>query len=399
MSQRVTRLDSLFRGLALLSPLLFALLVVDLLTPHAMIDPTLRLLNWLLGIVISPFAMLISALILWRVPGNSVGRLLLLFTYGVIGWQFAFMNQPEAIVTLPYLLVNAYFLIVAFPAFGCIPLVFPDGNAYPRRAVWWIVATEPVAVIMMILYWLSRASSGNAQGHLSLIEGLRIPSLEPLNETFLLIAVNVTSVIMLVSIVSLLMRYRRSDPPQRRQIKWLAWGGGLALLLIGVDGIAQGIPSLGIPIAYFDYPAYLSSILIPLSIGAAILRNRLWDIDVIIRRTLIYSVVTGLMAVVYFGGVALMQNVFTAITGQESPLAIVASTLAIAALFTPLRNRVQAFVDRRFYRSKYDAEQTLEAFAGSLRDEVELEHLQAALMNVVEETLQPESIDLWVAQR
>jgi hypothetical protein len=136
----------------------------------------------------------------------------------------------------------------------------------------------------------------------------------------------------------------------------------------------------------------------PIGITIALLRYRLYDVDVVIRRTLIYSSITVLLALVYFGGVAVMQNVFHALTGQESPLAVVASTLAIAALFTPVRRRVQDVVDRRFFRRKYDAERTVDQFARAVRDEVDVDRLRGALLGVVEETMQPEYVSLWVRE-
>jgi hypothetical protein len=142
----------------------------------------------------------------------------------------------------------------------------------------------------------------------------------------------------------------------------------------------------------------LSSVFIPISIGIAILSYRLWDIDIIIRKTLQYALLTGLLALVYFGTVVLLQNIFESLTGQQSPVVIVISTLGIAALFNPLRHRVQEFIDRRFFRKKYDAEQALARFATVARDEVELDILTAKLVNAIDETLQPEEINLWLKQ-
>lgn len=138
-------------------------------------------------------------------------------------------------------------------------------------------------------------------------------------------------------------------------------------------------------------------LMIPLGIGISILRHRLYDIDVIIRRTLQYAFLTGLLALAYFGGVVVLQTLFNPLTGStNSPLVTVITTLGIAALFNPLRHRVQDFIDRRFYRKKYNAEQALAQFAATARDEVDMEKLTAALLRVVEETVQPEKASLWL---
>ena len=140
----------------------------------------------------------------------------------------------------------------------------------------------------------------------------------------------------------------------------------------------------------------LSLLLIPLTIGVAVLRSHLFDIDVVINRTLVYGSLTTVLVALYFGGIVLLQRLFVALTSEQSTLAVVASTLLIAALFNPLRRRIQSFIDRRFYRSKYDAAKTLEAFSTRLRDETDLEALNDDLVGVVRETMQPAHVSLWL---
>jgi hypothetical protein len=139
--------------------------------------------------------------------------------------------------------------------------------------------------------------------------------------------------------------------------------------------------------------------LIPLSIGVAILRSGLYEIDIIINRTLVYGPLTAMLVALYFGGIVLLQRVFVALTGEKSTLAVVASTLLIAALFSPLRRGTQSFIDRRFYRNKYDARKTLESFSTKLRDETDLEALNEELVGVVRETMQPAHVSLWLREQ
>jgi hypothetical protein len=140
----------------------------------------------------------------------------------------------------------------------------------------------------------------------------------------------------------------------------------------------------------------LSLLLIPLSIGVAVLRSHLFDIDLLINRTLVYGSLTAMLVALYFGGIVLLQRVFVVLTGEQSTLAVVASTLLIAGLFSPLRSRIQGFIDRRFYRKKYDARKTLEAFSATLRDETDLDALNAELVGVVRETMQPAHVSMWL---
>ena len=205
-------------------------------------------------------------------------------------------------------------------------------------------------------------------------------------------------------LVAQLYRYARvSDATERQQTKWVVFG-----IAVAVIGTLTTIFTVG---AAVDLPPeevgakMLSMLLmdvfmlfIPLSIGIAVLRARLFDIDVVINRTLVYGSLTAMLALVYLGGVATTEAIFRALTGQQQQpqLAVVISTLVIAALFNPLRRRNQAFIDRRFYRNKYDTAKTLEAFSARLRDETDLEALHDDLVGIVRETMQPASVSLWL---
>jgi hypothetical protein len=198
---------------------------------------------------------------------------------------------------------------------------------------------------------------------------------------------------MVASAVSLVMRLRRGGSEQRQQIKWLAYGGAVVVGAVFVGGVIS-VWSGEVGIALIS----LGLLGVPISTGVAIARYRLYDIDIVINRTLVYGALTAALVAVYFGGVATLQALFRTLTDQEQQpqLAIVVSTIAIAALFDPLRRRIQSFIDRRFYRSKYNAQRTLEAFSSKLRDETDLEALSGNLEGVVRGAMQPAHVSLWL---
>jgi hypothetical protein len=203
----------------------------------------------------------------------------------------------------------------------------------------------------------------------------------------------VGGVCMVASAISVIVRARRAGRVERQQIKWLAYGGAVVVGTIFLGGVIS-IWSVTVSILTIT----LALVGLPVITGIAIVRYRLYDIDLLINRTLVYGVLTGTLALFYFGGVATTEAIFRALTGQEQQpqLAVVVSTLVIAALFNPLRRCIQSFIDRRFYRRKYDAVKTLEAFSAKLRDETDLEALNNELVGVVRETMQPAHVSLWL---
>ncbi len=327
---------------------------------------------------------MIAMVIFWR---KSDDRLALLGAFMLLTWGFAFTNIRDASVDQYPVL---WFPVASITWIGVTCLMFffclfPDGRFTPRWTRWLVVGWSmfglPLAFFSesTVEQWPRLLVMPLWIGFLSSVVGVQI------------------------------YRYRRvSNHIQRQQTKWIVFGmavgliGFVALITIGMlfqqrSEQAQSPSMVGIFVPVTAL--YVCMMLIPLSIGMAILRSRLWEIDVLINRTLVYGALTVTLAVVYIGSVVALQQVVQALTGQQqSQLAIVASTLAIAVLFNPLRRRIQAFIDRRFYRRKYDAAQVLAAFSVVARDEVDLDRLTAELVTVVEETLQPEHVSIWLRE-
>lgn len=206
-----------------------------------------------------------------------------------------------------------------------------------------------------------------------------------------------------LGLIAQLYRYRRvSNIIQRQQTKWVVYGVAVAIalfvVLVSIGHFYYTSPTL-IPVLLINVAIYSIELLLPLSIGFSALRYRLYDIDVLINRTLVYGTLTALLALVYFGLIFALQNLLGRVINTNNGVAIVVSTLAIAALFQPLRSRIQHLIDRRFYRRKYDAARTLADFSATLRSEVELNVLCEHLIEVVQETMQPTHVSLWLASR
>jgi hypothetical protein len=198
-------------------------------------------------------------------------------------------------------------------------------------------------------------------------------------------------------VLSVFMRLRHAIGVEREQIKWFAYAAAGSVI---ATGLAYLIPRVVDTPLWFERMGFALNIAfipaIPIAIGIAILRYRLYDIDIIINRTLVYGSLTAMLIALYSVGIVVLQRVFVFLTGEQSTLAVVASTLLITALFNPLRRRIQSFIDRRFYRRKYDAAKTLKGFSAQLRDETNLDALSDDLVGVVRETMQPAHVSLWI---
>ena len=341
----------------------------------------------------------VGALISSHRPENPIGWIFLAdgFCYGLLsaGDQYAIyalLTNPGA---LP-LGAEASWLgqWIWAPGLGLslvfLPLLFPDGHppSHRWRPVGWLggLFIGLTVVSSMILLWPERGPA--------LLTGDESPS-HVVQVLVDFIAVPMLFVAGLGAVVSLLVRFRRARGDERQQIKWFASATALTLVWILLFGqtTLRGLPGIIV-----DLSALLVIPSIPIATGIAILRYRLYDIDRIINRTLVYGALTAMLVAVYVGGVTVTHAIFGALTGQEQQpqLAVVVSTLVIAALFMPLRRRIQAFIDRRFYRRKYDATKTLEAYSARLRDETDLDALSDDLVEVVKETMQPSHISLWL---
>jgi hypothetical protein len=330
---------------------------------------------------------LVAALIFWR---KSDDLMALLASCSLVALGASFPSIPSALAAVhpawqvPVTLVGNED-VLAFPAIIVFFFLFPNGRFVPRWTIWMAVAF--VALFELIAFFPTSSITFSSWPES-------------------LIVVFVPLLVFGSLVFAQVYRYRHvSTPLERQQTKWIVYGMAVALLgflLLGfvlpaILRLFNSFQSVGLlPSIVLITSIYLVLLLIPLSLALALLRYRLWDIDVLINKTLVYGLLTGTLVAVYVICVLALQALLRGLFHQNSEVAIVVSTLLVAALFQPLHRRIQAIIDRRFYRRKYDAARTLAAFSSTLRNEVDLNRLSEQLVEVVQETMQPAYISLWL---
>jgi hypothetical protein len=345
----------------------------------------------------------IGALVASRRPENPIGwifcasAVLSVLSSGLLEYAvYALITAPGSLPAGAYVGVfgDALQGVAYFPIITFVPLLFPDGHLLsPRwRPLAWLIAA-------LLAAWpiLTLLSPSQSFIRLSAVRNpLGIPFADGLLHALTYIVGLVVTATVFPCIASMILRFRRAQGVERQQLKWFAYGVAVnALLIIALVALVVVVPS--VPTAGSTAPFYLALVSIALASGVAILRYRLFDIDLLINLTLVYGLLSAILLAIYlvlvFGGQYLLSSRF----GPNNAVVLVVSTLLVAALFQPLRYRVQQLVDQRFYRRRYDAARVMERFTEALRQEVDLEQVGLQLLQVVQETMQPAYLSLWLA--
>jgi hypothetical protein len=360
---------------------------------------------WLEPTTIATGYSVIGAIIASRLPAHPIGWLCCAIGFMGALEHFSSEYAIYALVAHPQALAGGQAMlwlcnwvwIVMFGLIVYLILLFPNGRLPSSRWRWFAWLSVAFTLVAATLMAISPNAALDVLGssenvHISLPNPLGIEELPNLYRPVqtLVLASG------FVGAASVMVGRRGARGIERQQMKWLLYAAAVffvANILKNTIFSPLGGVSWGLWIGYLLVA--LGGLGGPIAIGIAILRYRLYEIDTLINRTLVYGSLTVTLVALYFGGIVVLQRLFLLLTGEQSTLAVVASTLLIAALFTPLRRRIQSFIDRRFYRRKYDARKTLEAFSAKLREETDLEALNAELVGVVRETMQPSHISLW----
>ena len=388
-------------GLALTLTAL-ALLLLALILPH----PNTHIYDYWFNNTTIVITATVGAIVASRRPENPVGWLLCLNGLTTSISHFSSQYAIYALLAQPDLLpageafawIDTWILSILIALDVFTFLLFPTGRLPSRRWRW-------LGWLTVAFVFVGAISGAFTSGPVDGLGSIRNPlGIEGFTSGYKAVLYPMAPFLFAASALSVFVRLRRATGVERQQIKWFAYAAAVMAITVFLQIITE---TVDVPLWFgrTEFAVFtVAGTAVPISIGIAILRYRLYDIDVIINRTLVYGALTALLAAGYFGTIMILQGVsslvyqvpFRAIIGQQSTLAVVASTLAIAALFNPLRRRIQSFIDRRFYRRKYDARKTLEGLSLKLRDETDLEALRGDLVGVVRETMQPAHVSLWL---
>ena len=338
----------------------------------------------------------VGALLVAKRPDNTIGWImgasaLIVGVFPVSESYAAYVittrGRPDALAVLGAWANGWYWLLLLALVFIYLPLLFPDGRLLSRR--WLPVAVLPAIGIVGVMVLGTLAENFEGQTFDYRIENpIGIEGLANIEKLPVFVVFSgIYAVGAVGAVASVAVRYRRSRGTERQQLKWFLFAAAPILTVPVADSLPGVVSGLVFGWVLIGIPA---------AVGIAVLRYRLYDIDVVINRTLVYGALTATLALVYVGSVAGLQRLLSPVVGEGNNLAIVTSTLLIAALFGPLRRRVQGFIDRRFYRRKYDAGRVVADFSERLRDETELETLSEDLASVVGEALQPAHVSVWL---
>ena len=385
-------------GLAIVTTVFVAYAAIDQIRTGGLEDPAALIDNVAFGLIGSVFAVL-GALIISKRPGNVIGWVLMTPPIGnaIAALSTIYIDSlgsPPTTLDPPLFLAtwlgSTSWVFFIFPLFHLLQ-AFPTGRVINRR--WrWLMGLE---IFMLVFFLGAVAFSREIQspdGEWSFANPIGFVG-EDFFDRWFVVPWTVGLLILIIGgVVSMILRYRRAQATEREQIKWLLYAFAL-FAAVYVSFAIFGNQEVDLPLALnLLFP--LSIALIPIAITVAVLRYRLFDIDLIIRRTLLYTVLTGLLVLVYLGSVVSLQSVFRG--AQDSSLRVAASTLLITALFSPLRRRLQSVIDRRLFRSRYNARQVIERFGGAAQNQADLEILSDDLLAVIQETIQPRFGRLWI---
>jgi hypothetical protein len=354
---------------------------------------------WLLFVAFAT----VGALVASRWPRNAIG-----WIFWWLGFSFLLVGASEeyalyALVTEAGSLPGAEGMLwltalfggpLVFTVFALVFLLFPDGRLPSRR--WRPVVWIDLVAVVCLVAWSFESGPLENLGLVRVSNPFGIQGAAGLLGTLGWVGLFMTLAVAVAGGVSLVVRFHGARGVERQQIKWFAFSGIVFCAVFAAAPFLWSLPES--PGTAWIWPVLFlaGASTIPVAVGIAIFRHRLYDIDLLINRALVYGSLTATLLAVYFGGIVLLQRLFVVLTGEHSTLAVVASTLAIAALFNPLRRRVQGFVDRRFYRRKYDAAKTLASFNARLRDQTDLDALGNDLLGVARSTMQPSHVSLWL---